>query len=202
MYVCSVFFAFCNSHSTMEYIKTQFRDLLVCQPKLLGDSRGYFYETFNEQHFKAHTGLSVHFVQDNQSMSQYGVVRGLHMQGGAFAQAKLVRCIKGKVLDVVVDMRKAAPTFGQAFSIVLSEENHTQLFIPRGFAHGFSVLSEAAVFVYKCDNFYNRDFEIGLAYNDPRLAIDWKLPENDLIVSEKDQNNPAFAEAVTKLYSL
>jgi dTDP-4-dehydrorhamnose 3,5-epimerase len=186
----------------MEYIKTEFRDLIVCQPKLLGDSRGYFYETFNEHHFKTHTGISVHFVQDNQSMSQYGVVRGLHMQGGEYAQAKLVRCIKGKVLDVVVDMRKDEPTFGKTFSVLLSEENHTQLFIPRGFAHGFSVLSETAVFVYKCDNFYNRDFEIGLAYNDPKLAIDWQLPLADFIVSEKDRDNPAFAEAVVQLYAL
>lgn len=186
----------------MEYIKTDFRDLIVCQPKLLGDSRGYFYETFNEQHFKSQTGINVHFVQDNQSMSQYGVVRGLHMQGGEYAQAKLVRCIKGKVLDVVVDLRKDEPTFGKTFSVVLSEENHTQLFIPHGFAHGFSVLSESAVFVYKCDNFYNRDFEIGLAYNDLKLAIDWQLPEADFIVSEKDQNNPAFAEAVKQLNAL
>jgi len=186
----------------MEYIKTDFRDLIVYQPKLLGDSRGYFYETFNERHFKSNTGISVHFVQDNQSMSQYGVVRGLHMQGGEFAQAKLVRCIKGKVLDVVVDMRKEESTFGKVYSIVLSEENHTQLFIPRGFAHGFSVLSESAVFVYKCDNFYNRDFEIGVAYNDPKLQIDWQLPPSDLIVSEKDQNNPAFAEAVAQLEAL
>lgn len=186
----------------MEYINTEFRDLIVCQPKLLGDSRGYFYETFNEQRFQSQTGISVHFVQDNQSMSQYGVVRGLHMQGGEFSQAKLVRCIKGKVLDVVVDLRKNEPTFGKTFSVILSEENHTQLFIPRGFAHGFSVLSETAVFVYKCDNFYNPDFEIGLAYNDPKLAIDWQLPAADFIVSEKDQNNPAFAEAFAKLEAL
>lgn len=186
----------------MEYINTEFRDLIVCQPKLLGDSRGYFYETFNEQRFQSQTGISVHFVQDNQSMSQYGVVRGLHMQGGEFSQAKLVRCIKGKVLDVVVDLRKNEPTFGKTFSVILSEENHTQLFIPRGFAHGFSVLSETAVFVYKCDNFYNPDFEIGLAYNDPKLAIDWQLPAADFIVSEKDQNNPAFAEVFAKLEAL
>lgn len=186
----------------MEYINTEFRDLIVCQPKLLGDSRGYFYETFNELRFKSQTGISVHFVQDNQSLSQYGVVRGLHMQGGEFSQAKLVRCIKGKVLDVVVDLRKNEPTFGKTFSVILSEENHTQLFIPRGFAHGFSVLSETAVFVYKCDNFYNPDFEIGLAYNDPKLAIDWQLPAADFIVSVKDQNNPAFAKAFAKLEAL
>ncbi len=186
----------------MEYLKTPFKDLIICKPKLLGDTRGYFYETFNEAHFKDNTGLSVHFVQDNQSMSQFGVVRGLHMQGGKFAQAKLVRCIKGKVLDVVVDMRKEEPTFGKSFSVELSEENHTQLFIPRGFAHGFSVLSESALFIYKCDNFYNRDFEIGVAYNDPHFQIDWQLPKDKMIVSEKDKNNPAFAEAHQNLKAL
>jgi dTDP-4-dehydrorhamnose 3,5-epimerase len=186
----------------MEYIKTDFKDLIICKPNLLGDSRGYFYETFNEAHFKQNTGVNVHFVQDNQSMSRFGVVRGLHMQGGDFAQAKLVRCIKGKVLDVVVDMRKEEPTFGNSFSIELSEENHTQLFIPRGFAHGFSVLSETAIFIYKCDHFYNRDFEIGVAYNDPHFKIDWQLAQNDMIVSEKDKNNPAFAKAVQQLYAL
>jgi len=186
----------------MEYLKTAFKDLIVCKPKLLGDSRGYFYETFNEAHFKENTGLKVHFVQDNQSMSQFGVVRGLHMQGGAFAQAKLVRCVKGKVLDVVVDMRENEPTFGTSFTIELSEDNHTQLFIPRGFAHGFSVLSETAIFVYKCDNFYNRDFEIGVAYNDPHFQIDWQLVPNDMKLSEKDKNNPAFAKAYKKLKAL
>ncbi|WP_188441230.1 dTDP-4-dehydrorhamnose 3,5-epimerase [Planktosalinus lacus] len=186
----------------MKYIKTPFENLLVCQPTLMGDSRGYFYETFNEAHFKKHTGLDIHFVQDNQSLSKYGVLRGLHMQGGAFAQAKLVRCFKGQVLDVVVDMRKDQPTFGKSYSILLSEENHTQLFIPRGFAHGFSVLSDEAVFVYKCDNFYHRESEIGVAYNDPQFKIDWKIPEAERILSEKDQNNPAFAEAVKQLYAL
>jgi dTDP-4-dehydrorhamnose 3,5-epimerase len=186
----------------MEYIKTDFKDLIICKPTLLGDSRGYFYETFNEAHFKQITGLNVHFVQDNQSMSQFGVVRGLHMQGGDFAQAKLVRCIKGKVLDVVVDMRKGEPTFGSSFSSELSEENHTQLYIPRGFAHGFSVLSETAIFIYKCDNFYNRDYEIGVAYNDPHFDIDWQLAENNRVISDKDKNNPAFMEAVQLLYAL
>lgn len=186
----------------MEYIKTAFKDLIICKPTLLGDSRGYFYETFNEAHFKQHTGLNIHFVQDNQSLSQFGVVRGLHMQRGAFAQAKLVRCISGKVLDVVVDMRKEEPTFGKIFSIELSDDNQTQLFIPRGFAHGFSVLSETAIFIYKCDNFYKRDFEMGVAYNDPHFKIDWQLSESEMIVSEKDKNNPAFAEAIQQLYKL
>lgn len=186
----------------MEYLKTAFKDLIICKPKLLGDRRGYFYETFNEAHFKQNTGLKVHFVQDNQSMSQYGVVRGLHMQGGAFAQAKLVRCIKGKVLDVVVDMREEESTFGKSFSIELSEENHSQLFIPRGFAHGFSVLSETAIFIYKCDNFYKRDFEIGVAYNDPHFKIDWQLTDSDMKLSEKDKNNPAFAKAFQLLKAL
>lgn len=186
----------------MEYIKTSFKDLFICKPKLLGDRRGYFYESFNEADFEKNTGLTVHFVQDNQSMSQFGVVRGLHLQGGAFAQAKLVRCIKGSVLDVVVDMRKEEPTFGTSFSIELSEENHTQLYIPRGFAHGFSVLSETAIFVYKCDNFYNRDYEIGVDYNDSHFNIDWKLPENKRIVSDKDKKNPDFHKAVKQLYIL
>lgn len=186
----------------MEYVKTEFSDLIICKPKLLGDERGYFYETFNEAHFKKNTGLGVHFVQDNQSMSRFGVLRGLHMQGGDFAQAKLVRCIKGKVLDVVIDMRREEPTFGKRFSIELSEENHTQLFIPKGFAHGFSVLSKTAVFIYKCDNFYHRDFEIGVAYNDPHFQIDWQLAEKDQILSEKDKTNPTFIEAVAQLYAL
>lgn len=186
----------------MDYVKTAFKDLIICKPKILGDSRGYFYETFNERHFEQNTGLKVHFVQDNQSMSQFGVVRGLHMQGGAFAQAKLVRCIKGKVRDVVVDMREKEPTFGKSFAIELSDENHTQLFIPRGFAHGFSVLSDTAIFIYKCDNFYHSDFEIGVAYNDATFQIDWQLDESKMIVSEKDKNNPAFAEAFQLLKAL
>ncbi len=183
----------------MKYAPTGFKDLFVCQPTVLGDSRGYFYETFNERHFQEHTNLKVHFVQDNQSLSQYGVVRGLHMQGGSFAQAKLVRCIKGKVLDVVVDMRKDQPTFGKHFSIELSEENHTQMFIPKGFAHGFSVLSKAAVFVYKCDQFYAPDFELGVDYMDPHFAIDWKIPTADRIVSDRDKNNLGFKDALMKL---
>lgn len=186
----------------MEYIKTDFKDLIVCKPRLFEDERGYFYETFNEAHFKKNTGIKLHFVQDNQSMSTRGVIRGLHMQGGTFAQAKLVRCIQGSILDVVVDMREEEPTFGRHYAITLSAENHIQLFIPRGFAHGFSVLSPEAVFIYKCDNFYDRDSEVGVAYNDPVFAIDWQIPETEQILSVKDQNNPAFAEAVQNLRKL
>ncbi|MEX2350056.1 MAG: dTDP-4-dehydrorhamnose 3,5-epimerase [Flavobacteriaceae bacterium] len=186
----------------MEYIKTDFKDLIVCRPRLFEDERGYFYETFNESHFAKNTDLNLHFVQDNQSMSTRGVIRGLHMQGGAFAQAKLVRCIQGRILDVVVDMREGEPTFGQHYAITLSAENHTQLFIPRGFAHGFSVLSPEAVFVYKCDNFYDKNSEVGVAYNDPAFEIDWQISKSEQILSEKDQNNPAFAEAVQKLRQL
>jgi dTDP-4-dehydrorhamnose 3,5-epimerase len=186
----------------MEYIKTDFKDLIVCKPRLFQDERGYFYETFNEAHFEKNTGLNKHFVQDNQSKSTRGVIRGLHMQGGAFAQAKLVRCIQGSILDVVVDMREEEPTFGKHFTITLTAENHIQLYIPRGFAHGFSVLSPEAVFVYKCDNFYDKNSEVGVAYNDPAFNIDWHIPETEQILSDKDQNNPAFAEAVQKLRQL
>lgn len=183
----------------MEYFKTNFKDLLICKPKLLEDSRGYFYEVFNEAHFNKNTGLNTHFVQDNQSLSQYGVVRGLHLQGGNFAQAKLVRCVQGKILDVVVDLREEEPTFGTSFSIELSAQNHTQLFIPKGFAHGFSVLSDTALIIYKCDQFYNRACEMGIAYNDPHFLIDWQIPEHKMIVSQRDTTNLAFAEALQKL---
>ncbi len=186
----------------MEYIKTHFKDLIVCKPRLFEDKRGYFFETFNEAHFAENTGLHLHFVQDNQSMSKKGVIRGLHMQGGIFAQAKLVRCIQGSILDVVVDMREDEPTFGKHFAVELSAENHKQLFIPHGFAHGFSVLSKEAVFVYKCDNFYDKNSEVGVAYNDPALEIDWQVPQEEQILSDKDKNNPAFAEAVQKLRQL
>lgn len=186
----------------MHYQKTDFKDLIVCQPKLFTDSRGYFYESFHAAHFKENTQFDVQFVQENQSLSGYGVIRGLHMQGGAFAQAKLVRCLRGKILDVVIDMRKNEPTFGKHFSIELSEDNHTQLFIPRGFAHGFSVLSDQAVFSYKCDNYYHKDSEIAVAYNDSHFNIDWKIPEKDRILSDKDKNSFAFAEAITQLESL
>lgn len=186
----------------MEYINTAFKDLIICKPTLIKDDRGYFYESYNAGKFEKELGFKVEFVQDNQSRSQYGVVRGLHMQGGEYAQAKLVRCIQGRILDVVVDMRKDEPTFGKYFALDISEDNHLQLFIPRGFAHGFSVLSENAVFSYKCDNYYNKASEVGVAWDDQKFNINWQLPEKDIILSPKDQENPKFELAVNKLYSL
>lgn len=171
--------------------RTEIEDLFIIEPRVFADKRGYFYESYNKSEFERN-GLFYDFVQDNQSKSQYGVIRGLHYQLEPFAQAKLVRVLEGKVLDVVVDLRTSSPTFGQHFSIELSEDNYKQLLIPRGFAHGFSVLSEIAVFAYKCDNFYNKPSERGIIYNDPILAIDWKIPDNEQIVSDKDLINPIF----------
>jgi dTDP-4-dehydrorhamnose 3,5-epimerase len=176
----------------MNLTETDFKDLFVCEPKVFGDARGYFFEAFNERLFNQKSGLKVNFIQDNQSFSAYGVLRGLHMQKGEFAQAKLVRVLKGKVLDVVVDLRKGESTFGQHFSIKLSEDNKKQLFIPRGFAHGFVVLSDVAEFFYKCDNYYYPESELGILYNDPDLNIDWGLATNQIIVSKKDSNNTLF----------
>jgi dTDP-4-dehydrorhamnose 3,5-epimerase len=154
---------------------------------VFGDHRGYFFESFNKKKFYAETGIQTDFVQDNQSRSQKGVLRGLHFQKGEFAQSKLVRVLEGKVLDVAVDLRKHSPTFGQHVSIELSDDSHTQFYVPRGFAHGFVVLSETATFFYKCDNYYHKAAEGGIIYNDPELGIDWKLPEEDLLLSEKDR---------------
>lgn len=179
----------------MEVTPTGFRDLYVCKPQIFKDSRGYFMESYNQRKLEEATGLHTHFVQDNQSVSQYGVIRGLHMQMGAFGQAKLVRCAHGKILDVVVDMRTEEPTFGTHYAIELSEENQLQLFIPRGFAHGFSVLSESAVFMYKCDQFYHQESEICMAYNDPHLGIDWQIPTHQQILSEKDKEGLDFKTA-------
>jgi dTDP-4-dehydrorhamnose 3,5-epimerase len=164
-----------------------------------GDHRGYFFESFNRKTFLAQTGLDVNFVQDNQSRSQKGVLRGLHYQLGEHAQAKLVRVLQGKVLDVAVDLRKGSSTFGQHFAIELSDQSHTQLFVPRGFAHGFVVLSEEAVFFYKCDNYYHPAAEGGIAYNDPALAINWALPESELILSAKDKVQPLLHEVINTL---
>lgn len=176
----------------MEVKNTSFKDLIICTPTVFNDERGYFYESYKDTIFQEETGLSPQFVQDNQSQSTYGVLRGLHFQIGEMAQAKLVRVIEGEVLDVVVDLRKDEPTFGQSFSIVLSSENKKQLFIPKGFAHGFLVLSQKATFFYKCDNYYHKESERGLKFNDPQLGIDWQLDTKDLILSEKDQNLPDF----------
>lgn len=176
----------------MHIKKTSFKDLIICQPSVFTDERGYFYESYKQKTFEEKTGLSPQFVQDNESQSTQGVLRGLHFQVGEMAQAKLVRVIDGEVLDVVVDLRKEESTFGYSFSIVLSGENKTQLFIPRGFAHGFLVLSAKATFSYKCDNYYHKESELGLKFDDPYLGIDWQLDPKALILSEKDQLHPDF----------
>ncbi len=174
----------------MELLPTRLSDCFVIKPTIFTDERGYFFESFNENTFRRLAGFAVHFVQDNQSYSKYGVLRGLHFQNGEHAQAKLVQVTKGEVLDVAVDLRTKSSTYGKHASIVLSEENKKMFFIPRGFAHGFAVLSEEAVFQYKCDNYYNRQSESGVHYADPFLAIDWKIPAKDLIVSDKDKELP------------
>lgn len=183
----------------MEIIKTSIQDCLIVKPAIFTDARGYFLESFNAQRFNEATGLNLQFVQDNQSQSTYGVLRGLHFQTGEHAQAKLVRVLKGEVLDVAVDLRPNSPTYGQYESIVLSEENKLQFFVPRGFAHGFVVLSESAEFFYKCDNYYNKASEGGLHYADPTLNIEWKVPAEDLLVSEKDAILPFLAEIKSTL---
>jgi dTDP-4-dehydrorhamnose 3,5-epimerase len=181
----------------MEIIQTPLQGCFAIKPNVIADSRGYFYESFNEQRFNEISGQNVHFVQDNQSFSFYGVLRGLHFQKGVHAQAKLVRVISGEVLDVAVDLRVDSPTFGKWHSIILSAENRLQFFVPRGFAHGFVVLSEQAEFFYKCDNYYNKAAEDGLHYADSTLNIDWQLPENKLITSEKDEELPFLAPLIS-----
>lgn len=176
----------------MEILKTDINDVLIIKPKLFEDSRGYFYESFNKDIFQKETGIKTEFVQDNQSKSVFGVLRGLHFQTPPYAQSKLVRVIKGSVLDVAVDIRAGSPTFGKYVSIELNEDNHLQLFIPRGFAHGFVVLSDIAIFQYKCDNFYSPYNEGSIIWNDIDLNIDWQIPTNKIILSEKDKKNDTF----------
>lgn len=178
----------------MKIKNTPLNDCYIIEPTIFNDDRGYFYEKYNEAKFQELTGMNGHFVQDNISKSSYGVLRGLHLQKGEHAQAKLVSCLEGRVLDVAVDLRKNSSTFGKWFSIELSAENKLQFYVPRGFGHGFSVLSETAVFAYKCDNYYNKESEGGVLYNDPDLQIDWNLPESALILSDKDKIQPTFAE--------
>ncbi|MCR5861164.1 dTDP-4-dehydrorhamnose 3,5-epimerase [Flavobacterium sp. J372] len=180
----------------MNVIATELEGCLIIEPKVFYDERGYFMETFNESAFEANTGIKAHFVQDNQSKSTRGVLRGLHYQTGAYAQAKLVRVIEGEVLDVVVDIRPESKTYGQHISVLLSSENNKQFFIPRGFAHGFVVLSDTATFFYKCDNIYNKDSEGGIAYNDDSLKIDWQLEDEILIISEKDKYLPELQNSL------
>lgn len=179
----------------MNFIETNLKGCFILEPKVFHDDRGYFMESFNQNTFNQGIGQEVNFVQDNQSYSSKGVLRGLHYQCGEHAQAKLVRVLEGEVLDVAVDLRPDSETFGKSYSILLSAENKKQFFVPRGFAHGFIVLSEKATFFYKCDNFYNKESEGGLIYNDPTLAIDWGMPEIEFIISEKDKVLPTLEKA-------
>ncbi len=179
----------------MSFIETGIPDLLIFEPTVFEDKRGYFFESYNENVFG--TGnVNMRFVQDNQASSTYGVVRGLHFQLNPHAQTKLIRALSGTILDVVVDIRKGSPTYGKVFSIELSSENKRQLLVPRGFAHGYSVLSEKAEVLYKCDNFYNKTAEAGICYNDPFLNIDWGIPANKVIAAERDANLPRFADLI------
>lgn len=175
--------------------ETKLKGCFIIEPQVFKDKRGYFVESYNQQTFNKILGLDINFVQDNESQSSKGVLRGLHYQLGKNAQAKLVRVIKGKVLDVVVDLRPTSSTFGEHLAIELSEENKTQFLVPRGFAHGFLVLEDETIFSYKCDNFYNKESEAGIIYNDKDLDIDWKFPKNKLIISEKDILLPNFKNA-------
>jgi len=178
----------------MRVIETELKDALIIEPKVFGDSRGYFFESWNKQAL-LEAGLACDFIQDNESRSHYGVLRGLHFQAAPYTQAKLVRVIIGTVLDVIVDIRRGSPTFGKHIGVELSGENKRQLFVPRGFAHGFVVLSDDVLFAYKCDNSYMPSHERGIAFNDPALGIDWRVPADRLLLSEKDRRNPLFADA-------
>ncbi|MCF6168498.1 dTDP-4-dehydrorhamnose 3,5-epimerase [Lutibacter sp.] len=179
----------------MKFIKTEIPDVVLCKPTVFNDERGYFFESFKKDEFENFIGYSVNFCQDNEAKSTKGVLRGLHYQLPPFAQAKLVRVVKGSVLDIVVDIRKKSPTYGKHIAVEISEENKYQLFIPKGFAHGYVVLSNEAIFTYKVDNYYNRETERGIIYNDNFLGIDWKLPANKLIISAKDKQQPLFKNA-------
>ena len=177
----------------MNIIKTEIEGLIIIEPRIFKDARGYFFESFSQREFEEKICQTT-FVQDNESYSCYGVVRGLHFQQAPFSQAKLVRVVKGVVLDVAVDIREGSPTYGQHAAIELTEENHRQLFIPRGFAHGFAVLSDEVIFQYKCDNYYAPQSERGIAWNDPALNIDWRIPADKIILSEKDTKYPLLKD--------
>jgi len=183
----------------MRIEQTPLQDCFIVHEKVHGDARGYFIETFNQRDFNAASGLDILFVQDNQSRSSKGVLRGLHMQRGAAAQAKLVRVLEGSVLDIAVDLRKGSPSFGQHYAIELTASNHKQFFVPAGFAHGFVVLSEAATFFYKVDKFYEPGNEVGIKYNDKDLSINWHLADNEIILSEKDKTLGSFADYAASL---
>ena len=177
----------------MKIEATPLKDCFIIHDTVHGDARGYFFESYHQKQFADATGVQINFVQDNQSRSQKGVLRGLHMQSGDAAQSKLVRVLEGAVLDVALDLRVGSPTFGQHYSIELTADNHKQFFVPKGFAHGFVVLSEAATFFYKCDEFYQPDKEVGIIYNDVDLNIDWKVPTSELLLSAKDKVLQSFA---------
>ncbi len=180
----------------MKFIETKLKGCFILEPKIFEDERGYFMESFNQSVFEKGIGQKIQFVQDNQSRSSYGVVRGLHYQIGKNSQAKLVRVLKGRVMDVAVDLRPESPTFGQHISCELSADNRIQMFIPRGFAHGFSVLSKSAEFFYKCDNYYNKEAEAGIVYNDSSVDIDWGIEAADILVSPKDLELPSVQSAL------
>lgn len=173
----------------MEVIKTNIEGVVIIEPRIFRDARGYFFESFSQREFDAKVRL-IRFVQDNESMSSYGVMRGLHFQCPPYTQSKLVRCVRGRVLDVAVDIRKGSPTYGQHVAVELSEENHRQFFVPRGFAHGFAVLSQTAVFQYKCDNFYAPQADGGISIKDDSLGIDWRIPVSEALLSDKDTKHP------------
>lgn len=177
----------------MEVIQTNIKGVVIIEPRLFKDDRGYFFESYSERDFNKQVG-EIHFVQDNESKSSYGVMRGLHFQRPPFTQSKLVRCVKGAVLDVAVDIRKGSPTYGQHVAVELTEDNHRQFFIPRGFAHGFAVLSPEAIFQYKCDNFYHTEADGGISILDTSLGIDWRIPTEHAILSEKDTKHPLLKD--------
>ena len=179
----------------MKFTRTEIPDVIICDPNVFGDDRGYFVETFRQDKLEDFIGYKIDFCQDNESKSTYGVLRGLHYQMTPHAQTKLVRVIKGRVLDVAVDIREGSPTFGSHVAVELTEENKKQLLVPRGFAHGFVVLSETAIFAYKVDNYYSPECDRGIAFDDKNLNIDWKLPLEEMKLSDKDKNQPSFKQA-------
>lgn len=180
----------------MKVVETELKGCFLIEPTVFKDERGYFFESFNQERFNKATGVSIDFIQDNQSFSSKNVLRGLHYQRGKHQQAKLVQVIHGAILDVVVDLRPNSPTFGQSFKTILTSDSHQQLFVPRGFAHGFVVLSDTALFSYKCDNYYNKESEGGVIYNDKELDIDWGIDSQNLILSEKDMELPVFKKSL------
>jgi len=181
----------------MQVIPTAIEGVFVIEPRVFGDARGYFFESFNARDFARETGIEVNFVQDNESFSRYGVLRGLHFQLPPHTQSKLVRVVQGAVLDIAVDLRSGSPTYGQHVAVELTADNHRQFFMPKGFAHGFSVLSPEVVFQYKCDDYYHPECEGALAWDDPDLAIDWRLPADKVLLSDKDSHHPAFRSFVS-----